>query len=113
MLDEIIARLQDGSISNVVGLGDGNGLPSPPYVCVVTEIYPVGRGIRVIVHDIQGNRKTIELYIFNELPDLLSNFSFTDEYGNYVTVKDAQEWTDIIPGNDDSTLFAQPGQLCC
>jgi hypothetical protein len=111
MLTKIIERLQTGSISSVIPFGVSQ-LPSSPYACLKPETYPIGRGFRIIAHYDLGNtveennenRKALELYIFNELPDLLSNWSYTDEYGNYVTVKDAKEYTDIVAGNDDSTI---------
>lgn len=102
MLTKIIERLQTGSISNVVKFGEQ--LPSSPYVCVKPEVNPIGRQFRIIVHFDLGNDDLLDLYIFNELPELLSNWSYTDQYGNYVTVKDAKEYTDIVADNDDSTI---------
>lgn len=102
MLTKIIERLQTGSISNVVKFGEQ--LPSSPYVCVKPEVNPIGRQFRIIVHFDLGNNDLLDLYIFNELPELLSNWSYTDQYGNYVTVKDAKEYTDIVADNDDSTI---------
>jgi hypothetical protein len=102
MLTEIVTRLQTGSISNVVMFG--SPLPSSPYVCVKPEVNDIGRQLRIIVHYDLGNNDALDLYIFNELPDLLSNWSYTDEYGNYVTVKDSKEYTDIVADNDDSTI---------
>lgn len=102
MLTRIIERLQTGSITNVVAFG--SPLPSSPYVCVKPETNPIGRQFRIIGHYDLGNNSALDLYIFNELPELLSNWSYTDEYGNYVTVKDAKEYTDIVADNDDSTI---------
>lgn len=102
MLTKIIERLQTGSISNVVKFGEQ--LPYSPYVCVKPEVNPIGRQFRIIVHFDLGNDDLLDLYIFNELPELLSNWSYTDQYGNYVTVKDAKEYTDIVADNDDSTI---------
>lgn len=105
MLTKIIERLQTGSISNVVKFGQSNDpMPSSPYVCVKPEVNPIGRQFRIIVHFDLGNNDLLDLYIFNELPELLSNWSYTDQYGNYVTVKDAKEYTDIVADNDDSTI---------
>ena len=104
MFEKIIERLQTGSIPNVFKFGDASNGGGGQYVCVKSEVNPIGRGIRVIVHGNIGDSSILELYIFNELPDLLSNWSYTDEYGNYVTVKDAKEYTDIITENDDSTI---------
>jgi hypothetical protein len=104
LLTKIIERLQTGSISTVFKFGDANNGGGSEYVCLKTEVNPIGRGIRVIAHRNIGESKQLELYIFNELPDLLSNWSYTDEYGNYVTVKDAKEYTDIVADNDDSTI---------
>lgn len=103
MLTNIKDRLRnDGSIPNVVLFGEP--LPSSPYVCLKPETHPCGRQIRVIAHMDLGKNKDLELYIFDELPALLSNWSYIDEYGNYVTIKDAKEYTDIITDNDDSTI---------
>ena len=111
MLTKIIERLQTGSVSNVVKFGQSNDpMPSAPYVVVKTETNPIGRQFRIIAHfnlgetDGVSNNTLLDLYIFNELPELLSNWSYTDQYGNYVTVKDAKEYTDIVADNDDSTI---------
>jgi len=104
MLTKIMERLREGSIGSVIRDGDVDAPPTAPYVCLKTETNPIGRTIRVIAHYAKGFSKDLELYIFNEVVDLLSNWSYTDEYGNYVTVKDAKEYTDIITDNDDSTI---------
>jgi hypothetical protein len=114
MLTRVIERLQTSQTiggDSVVAFGASH-LASSPYVCLKPEIHPLGRGLRVIAHydlgntttESNANRKALELYIFNELPDLLSNWSYTDAYGNYVIVKDAKEYTDIVADNDDSTI---------
>jgi len=104
MLKEVVARLQTGSIPDVVRFGESTAGFSGAYVCVKMETYTIGRALRVIVHKKPGENDALDLYIFNELPDLLSNWSYTDEYGNYVTIKDAKEYTDIVVDNDDSTI---------
>lgn len=102
MLTKIKERLQTGSISNVVMFGET--LPSSPYVCIKPESSPIGRQFRIIAHYDLGNNAALDQYIFNELPDLLADYSYTDAYGNYVTVKDSKEYTDIIADNDDTTI---------
>ena len=104
MLTKIMERLREGSIGNVFRFGDVDTPTSSPYVCVKPEVNPIGRTFRIIAHYDKGNGAALDLYIFNEVVDLLSNYSYTDEYGNYVTVKDAKEYTDIITDNDDSTI---------
>ena len=101
MLTKIIERLETGSISTIIKQSDP--LPSSPYVYIKAETNPIGRQFRIIAHYDFGHNKELELYIFNELPSLLSNWSYIDEYGNYVTVKDAKEYTDIVE-NDDLTI---------
>lgn len=104
MLTKIMERLREGSIGNVLRFGDVDAPPTSPYVIVKPETIPIGRVFRIIPHVDKGRGSELDLYIFNELPDLLSNWSYIDEYGNYVTVKDAKEYTDIITDNDDSTI---------
>lgn len=104
MLTKIMERLRTGSIGNVFRFGDVDTPTGSPYVIVKPETNPIGRTFRIIAHFDKGFGRDLDLYIFNELPDLLSNYSYTDEYGNYVTVKDAKEYTDIITDNDDSTI---------
>ena len=103
MLTAIVERLKSGSVTNVVAFGDKE-LPSAPYICVKSEAHPIGRQFRVIAHFPLGENHALDVYIFDTLPDLLSNWSYTDEYGNYVTVKDAKEYTDVEADNDDDTI---------
>ena len=102
MLTKIIERLKTGSISNIVEFG--SKLPTSPYVCVKAELYPVGRGVRVIAHCDRGSNSALDDYVFNELSVLLSDYEYEDANGNTVTVKDAGEYTDIAVNNDDSTI---------
>jgi hypothetical protein len=111
LLTKIIERLQTGSITNVFAFGFFQNVSSP-YVCLKPEIYPSGRGLRVITHydlgntveENNANRCALENYIFNELSMLLKDYEYTDANGNYVEVKDAGEYTDIVADNDDSTI---------
>ena len=104
MLTKVMERLREGSIQNVFRFGDVDSPTTSPYVCVKSEVNPIGRTFRIIAHFDKGFASALDLYIFNELPDLLTNYSYTDEYGNYVTVKDAKEYTDVVTDNDDSTI---------
>jgi len=115
MIDEIITRLQTGSVGNVVRFGTRD-LPSPPYICVKTEKHPVGRGIRIIGHAAVDQQSMLEDYIFNESSVLLKDYKFTDALGNYCVVRDADDYTDVVADNDDDTismerLFYVPNRL--
>lgn len=103
MKRSVIARLQTGSIGNVVAF-DESLIPSPPYVVVKIESADGQRRIRLIAHDNVGNSDTLEDYILNECSTLLKNWVGTDSKGNTFKVKDAEEYTDVIPENDDNTI---------
>ncbi len=102
MTEAIVKRIKTGKIKAVVPFGSTP--TSSPYVVVKTEAGNGVRNIRVIAHYDQGYRKDLELYIFNDLSNLLRNWKGTDSYGNTFIVKDAGEYTDVIVTNDDSTI---------
>ena len=115
MINEIVIRLQTGSIGSVVKFGTRE-LPAPPYICVKMEKHPVGRGIRIIAHDIPDNQNILEDYIFRESSEILKNYKFTDAASNYYVIKDADEYTEVVADNDDGTismerLFFVPNRL--
>lgn len=112
MIAEIIAQLKTGDLTNVIPFGQQ--VPTTtPYVVVKPETHPSGRGIRVIVHyavgttltKINGVIKTPQDdYIYAELPTLLSDFEFTNNHGETMSVVDTGEITDVGVVNDDNTI---------
>lgn len=101
MIDAIKARLQTGTISNVIKFGEG--YPSPPYVVVKAEKEARGRTVRIIAHANESDIALLEPYIFNEVQALVYDYDFTDGNGNGFQLEDIKEWTDIIAQSDDNT----------
>jgi len=113
----VVERLQTGEISNVVQFGTSK-LPAAPYVVVRPERETLGRGrmLVVIAHFEADQQKWLEDYVFNKLPDLLSDYQGVTAEGVHFRVFMTQEWTDITTGNDDGTIsmersFLIPGVL--
>jgi len=113
MIAEIITQLKTGTIKNVVPFGATTTMPSPPYVVVKPETYITGRGLRVIVHYAVGTqiytKNTISYtplddYIYNELPSLIKDWSFINNHGETMTVRDTGEITDVNAVSDDNTV---------
>jgi hypothetical protein len=102
MIDKVVAQLKTGTIKNVIPFGFQT--PNAPYVCVKPESVPMGRAFRCIVHVKPDYVLDMENYLFNELSTLLKDWRTTDRHGNTVTVKDGDEYTDIVAVNDDSTI---------
>ena len=103
MITRFVERLKTGTVKNVVPFGVST-MPSPPYVVVKPESAQNGRNFRIIPHFGVGQNILLENYVFNELSTLLKNFVTTDRNGNNVKIKDAEEYTDIVCENDDSTI---------
>lgn len=111
MIKEIETQLKTGSIGNAVVFG--YPLPSPPYIVVKPETYITGRGVRIVVHYAKGqqlytksgvNYTPLDDYIYDELPSLLSEFSFINNHGETMTVHDTGEITDVSAVSDDNTV---------
>lgn len=102
MTAAIVARLKTGTIKNVVPFGSKP--TAIPYIVVKCERDGGVRLVRVIVHHNQGYQLDIEKYVFKNLSVLLRNWTGTDSSGNTFKLKDADEYTDIVAVNDDSTL---------
>lgn len=102
MTSAIVARLKTGTIKNVVPFGSKP--TAVPYIVVKCESGTGVRTVRVTVHHNQGYQKDVEKYVFNNLSALLRNWTGTDSSGNSFRLKDADEYTDIIAINDDSTI---------
>ncbi len=111
MIAEIVVQLKTGTISKVVPYG--SDLPEPPYVVVKPEAYPAGRGIRIIAHYKKGTTTLmhggviytpLDDYIYTEVHNLLSEFEFTNNHGEHMTVKDTGEITELTPVSDDNTV---------
>ncbi len=105
MTTKIVAQLKTGSIERVVQFGVEQ-LPEPPYVVVKPEKDPFNRGrrYRIIAHFKPGQNIWLEDYIFNELTDLLDNFSTESRHGNYNTLLTENDYNDIVINNDDKTI---------
>lgn len=101
MIDAIKARLQTGSIPNVIKFGEG--YPSAPYVVVKAEREARGRTIRIIAHANEAEIALLEPYIFNEVQTLVYDYDFTDANGNGFQLEDIKEWTDTVAQSDDNT----------
>ena len=111
MIKEVETRLKTGSIKDVVTFC--NPLPAPPYVVLKPETFITGRGIRVIVHYTKGqqmytkngvNYTPLDDYIYNELPSLIKDWSFINNHGETMTVRDTGEITDVSAVSDDNTV---------
>ena len=111
MISEIVKQLQTGSIERVVPYD--KKLPPPPYVVVKAETHISGRGIRVIAHYKTGTTEytqngivntPLEDYIYTEVHNLLSEYEFTNNHGEHMTVKDTGEITELTPVSDDNTV---------
>ena len=117
MITKIVAQLKTGSIKNVVAFG-APSLPAPPYVVVKPERDGIGRGraYRIIAHFMPGQNIFLEDYVFNELSNLLDNFTARSRHNNYNRLLTEQDYTDIITSNDDKTIsmervFLLPSRL--
>lgn len=106
MIPAIVARLKTGVIKNVVAYGYSLQMPEPPYVVVKPEPDVAGRGrsIRIIVHMLPGQNIMLEDYVMNDLSLLLSDFPILSRHGNRNMLLLEQEYTDIMPHNDDETI---------
>ena len=111
MKAEILLQLKTGSIKNVV-IFDSE-LPKPPYVVIKPETHPSGLGIRIIAHYKKGTTTLmhggviytpLDDYIYTEVHNLLSEFDFTNNHGEHMTVKDTGEITELTPVSDDNTV---------
>ena len=77
MVNEIISRLREGSITNVILYADDMLPPSTPYVVVKPEVEKDREKdnetvrMRIIVYADQGSFNLLEQYITNELTQLL------------------------------------------
>lgn len=117
LITKVVEKLKTGSIQNVVPFGEGN-LPEPPYIVVKPETDPVGRGrsYRIIAHFLPGQQTYMEDYIYNELSDLLTDYSDNSRHGNRNTLYMEQDITDYQVSNDDGTVsmervFLMPSRL--
>jgi len=113
MIAEIVTQLKTGTITNVIPFGVTTKMPTPPYVVVKPELYITGRGFRVYVHYSLGsqmytkssvNYTPLEDYIYNELPSLIKDWSFINNHGETMTVRDTGEITDVNAVSDDNTV---------
>lgn len=104
MITKIVEQLKTGSIKNVYAFGQITTTPEAPYIIVKPEAVQDLRNFRIFVHYPPAYNLDIEDYVFNELSDLLKNFQATDRYGNTVTVKDNESYTDLVTDNDDKTI---------
>jgi hypothetical protein len=103
MLVELVSRLKDGPIKNVVPYGY-TSRPSPPYIVVRPESNAEGRLYRIFVHMSKGQQIFLEDYAFNTLPTLLDNYATTDGAGNYNEALPQRDYGDIVVDNDDGTI---------
>jgi len=105
VITKIVEQLKTGTIKNVVPYGVEQ-LPAPPYVVVRPERDMLGRGraYRIIVHMQPGQQIFLEDYVFNDLFDLLDNFTATSRNNNYNRLLTENDYTDIIISNDDGTI---------
>lgn len=105
MITKIIERLKTGRIKNVVAYGIEQ-LPAPPYVIVRPESDPLNRGrrYRIIIHMNPGQQTFLEDYLFNDLSDLLDDFSATSRHNNYNILLAENEYVDTIISNSDRTI---------
>jgi hypothetical protein len=115
MIAEIVNQLKTGTLTSVVPFGRGTKMPTAPYVVVKPELYINGRGIRVIVHYTPGTQlytdastgaymTPLDDYIYHELPSLLADWSFENNHGETMTVRDTGEITDVSAVSDDNTV---------
>lgn len=102
MLPKIVAKLNKGSIKNVVPFGVASA--AKPYVVVKPESRDGMRLFRIIAHMIPGQQSALEEYVFNEISELIVGWSSDDRFGNHFTIMDTGEWTDLVTTNDDSTI---------
>lgn len=104
MLAAVITKLKTGSISNVVPYGSAR--PAPPYVVVRPEQDPLNRGrvFRIIAHYNPGQQAWLEDYIFNEVKNLLDNYTAETRHENDNQLLTEDEYNDIIVDNDDGTI---------
>jgi hypothetical protein len=105
MLTKIVEHLKTGPITNVIPYGS-LPLPEPPYIVVKPERDTLGRGraFRIVVHMLPGQQIFLEDFVRETLYTLLSEFTSASRHGNINQLDFGDEWSDIIIGNDDSTI---------
>lgn len=116
MITKIVAQLKTGKVKNVVPFGVAS-LPAPPYVVVKQERDPTENGTiyRIIAHYAPGQVTFLEDYIQKDIPDLLDGFKTLTRHGNYQKIEITDEWSGLVPDNDDQTIsmekvFLVPGK---
>ncbi len=82
MIEDIVRRLKDGSIQNVIPKGYST-TPKAPYVVVAIE----GTQLCVWVHYKPGYVIAVERYWGHVLPALLNEFQFETSAGNTIIIK--------------------------
>lgn len=107
MVNDIIARLREGSIKKVVLFGDSDKMPPTPYVVVKPEFGAISntRQFRIIAHAQKGDFDKLNDYVLKELDTLLLGGIDDDEGNRYKLYPNG--FTDITPEPDDTTYFME------
>lgn len=80
----------------------GSELPSPPYGVLKPESMPGGRGLRTIIHDVQGNQDAIESYLRTAIVYMENRK--VDYDGKSNIIGQMIDYTDVAVVSDDNTL---------
>ena len=107
MLADIVARLKEGSIPNVIPYANGMKTPPPPYVAVKPEtgVIPNTRQIRITAHHNEGQFEVLEHYVLTELDQLLLG-GITGTGGGRYTLY-ANGYTDITAEPGGNTYYME------
>jgi len=107
LVNEIIARLKEGSIKNVVLSSDSPGVPEPPYVVVQPEAGVISntRQYRITVHYNQGMFDALNEYTMNEIDKLLPGYIDDKDGSRFKLYKSG--YTDLTPKPDGKTIFME------
>ena len=105
MVNDIIARLREGSISDVILYADDMQIPSTPYVVVKPEIEKDTEKdnetlrIRIIAYAAPGSYDLLEQYISGELSRLLKRKRI-----NGYMERGRSEWTGVTENKEEQTI---------
>ena len=107
MVNEIIARLKEGTIKNVVLFSDSMKIPPPPYVVVKPEtgLTANTRQYRIIIYHQQGMFNALEKYTLVEMDELLGGYIDDKEGGRFRLHKGG--YTDITAEPEGNTFFME------
>lgn len=106
MIEAIRAGLEENTCIAWQRFGSGL-LPNPPYGTIKPESISGGRGIRVIIHDVQSNQEALEGYLRLAITYLQNRkIDYVDAQGNTVSniIGEMVSYTDVGVVSDDSTI---------